>query len=85
MAEKAIGKIANYFSRIGVAVIEVTDEPLRVGDKIRIKGNITDLTMQVESLQIEHQQVDQVEVGESAGLKVSEVVKSNDVVYKVTD
>jgi len=26
VAEKAIGKIANYFSRIGVAVVEVTEE-----------------------------------------------------------
>lgn len=85
MAEKAIGKITNYFGRIGVAVVEVTEEPLRVGDKIHIKGSTTDMEVQVVSLQIEHEQVDEAKVGESAGLKVSDVVKRNDIVYKVTE
>ena len=85
MAEKAIGKITNYFGRIGVAVVELTEEPLRVGDNIRIKGHTTDLEMQVASLQIEHEEVDEVKVGESGGLKVSDVVKRNDIVYKVTE
>lgn len=85
MAEKAIGKIANYFGRIGVAVVEVTEESLRVGDRIHIKGHTTDLEMEIASLQIEHEQVDEVKVGDSAGLKVNEAVKRNDIVYKVTE
>lgn len=85
MAERAIGKVTNYFNRIGVAVVEITEEPLRVGDRIHIRGHTTELEMEVASLQIEHEQVDEVKVGESAGLKVNDVVKRNDIVYKVTD
>ncbi len=85
MAEKVIGRVANYFDRIGVAVVEVTEEPLRLGDKIHIKGSTTDLEMDVVSLQIEHQQVDEAKVGESVGLKVPDAVKRKDTVFKVTD
>jgi len=40
MAEKEIGKVTHYFSRIRVAGIELSDE-LAVGDTILIKGATT--------------------------------------------
>jgi len=56
---------------------------LAVGDRILIKGSTTDLEQVVESMQIEHKDVQRAEAGQSIGLKVKERVRENDTVYKV--
>lgn len=78
-----VGKIAHFFSKINVAVIDLSDT-LSVGDKIRIMGPTTDFEQTVESMQIEHEDVKTAEKGQSIGLKVKERVRENDTVYKVT-
>jgi putative protease len=83
MEEIAIGKIIKFFSKIGVAAIRVTSGELKVGDSIRIKGHVTDFEQIVESLQVEHENVEKVEAGKDVGIKVREAVKENDTVYVV--
>ncbi len=78
---KSIGKISSYFSNISVAALELTDK-LRIGDKIRIKGNTTDITQEVTSMQIEHKPVKEAKKGDSVGIKVEDKVRPNDLVYK---
>jgi putative protease len=56
---------------------------LRVGDTIRIKGHTTDFTQKVDSLQIDHAPVPEVRAGQDFGIKVSDLVREHDVVYKV--
>lgn len=85
MEEKEIGRITHYFSKIGVAVVELTNGTLNVGDTIHIKGHTTDLTQTVESLQIEHEQVQTIKVGDAAGIKVKDHVREHDSVYKVQE
>ncbi len=85
MPETKVGVITHYFSKINVAVVEATDGPIAVGDKIHIKGHTTDHTQLVESLQIEHQPVQRIEIGQEAGMKVSVRVHEHDQVFKVTD
>ncbi len=58
---------------------------LRVGDKIHIKGHTTDLEMTVDSIQIDNAQVAEAKSGDSIGVKVSDRVRSGDLVYKITD
>lgn len=82
MEERAIGKVTHFFSRISVAVLELT-EPLKVGDTIHIKGHTTDLTQQIESMQIEHQNVPEAGPGDKVAIKVASHVREHDVVYKV--
>lgn len=84
MEERAIGKVTHFFSRISVAVLELT-EPLRVGDSIHIKGHTTDLTQKVESMQIEHQDIQEAKPGDKVAIKVSGHVRENDIVYKVLE
>jgi len=79
---KLIGKIAHYFSKIGVGVIELSDT-LKVGDTIRIVGGETDFTQTVESMEIEHKKVNEAKAGDSIGLKVSQKVREGYKVYKV--
>jgi translation initiation factor IF-2 len=85
MPEEKIGKISDYFRKIGVAAIEITQGALSVGDTIRIKGHTTDLTQVVESMQIEHQNVQTAKAGDSIGIKVKDHVRDHDEVYKVTE
>ena len=80
--ETQIGKVTHYFAKIGVAVIEVTDGSIKVGDQLRIKGHTTDFKQKVTSMQIEHDKVEIAEPGQSIGMKVSEPVRANDLVYK---
>jgi putative protease len=76
-----IGRITHFFTKISVAVIELT-MPLAVGDTIVIKGPTTDFEQPVESMQIEHNNVQRAEAGQSIGLKVAQRVRENDTVYK---
>lgn len=82
--EKKVGKVAHYFTKIGVAVVDLSAE-LKVGDTIHIKGHTSDFTQTVDSIQIEHKQVEKAGKGKSIGLKVAEHAREEDVVYKVVE
>jgi translation initiation factor IF-2 len=84
MGEDVIGKVMDYFGKIGVAGIQVTAGSLSVGDTIRIKGHTTDITQVVESIQLEHQGVQRADPGQSVGIRVKERVRKGDSVLKVT-
>ena len=82
MKEKEIGYISKYFGQISVAAIEITAEELNIGDTIHIKGHTTDLNMEVNSIQIEHETVETAKKGDSIGIKVTEKARRKDKVYK---
>jgi len=77
-----VGRVTHYFTKISVAVVELKAS-LAVGDRILIKGSTTDFEQVVESMQIEHKDVQRAEAGQSIGLKVKERVRENDTVYKI--
>jgi len=79
---KEIGAVTHYFSRISVAVIELTDK-VSVGDKIQIMGSTTNFEQTIKSMQIEHENVTTAGSGQSIGLKVTERVREGDRVYKI--
>ncbi|MEM2881687.1 MAG: translation elongation factor-like protein [Candidatus Bathyarchaeia archaeon] len=76
-----IGRVTNFYSKIGVAVIELS-APLNVGDRILFRGKNTNFEQIAESMQIEHKPVQRAEAGQSVGLKVKERVRPGDIVYK---
>jgi translation elongation factor EF-1alpha len=77
-----IGKVTHFFTKISVAIVELTGV-LSVGDQILIKGPTTNVEQKVDSMQIEHENVQEAKQGQSIGLKVNDHVRENDVVYKV--
>jgi putative protease len=77
-----IGKITHYFSKIGVAVIELSNA-LKTGDTIRIIGGETDFEQKIESMEVEHKKVGEAKAGEGVGLKVDQKVKEGYKVYKI--
>jgi len=78
-----VGRVTHYFTNISVGVIEITSGSIKVGDKIRIKGATTDFTQEIDSMQVEHEQVEEAKKGQSIGLKVKGHVRQHDKVYKV--
>jgi translation elongation factor EF-1alpha len=80
--EELIGKITHYFDKIEVGIIEISKGKLAVGDEIHIKGATTDFEQAVDSMQIEHEQVQTAKKGDAIGLKVKDKVREGDEVYK---
>ncbi|MFH1778710.1 MAG: translation elongation factor-like protein [Candidatus Omnitrophota bacterium] len=78
-----IGKITGFFTKVGAAIIDITGGSLKVGETVRIKGHTTDFEQVVESMQIEHQLVQEAKNGQTIGLKVKDRVRRHDTVYKV--
>jgi len=79
-----VGRVTHYYSRIGVAVIELK-APLAIGDKILIRGSTTNFEQTVESMQIQHKNIERAEAGQAVGLKVLERVRPKDIIYKVVE
>jgi len=84
MTEEEVGRVSDFFARPVVAGIDLT-APLKVGDKILIKGHTTDMELVVESMQINNVDVKEAKPGDAVGIKVPDRVRCGDRVYKVTE
>jgi putative protease len=83
MSNIRIGKITHYYNKIGVAVLMVESDEVKVGDTILVGEEGTGFTQTVDSMQVNHQQVNSAKAGDEVGLKVSQATHENDNVYKV--
>ncbi len=82
--ETKIGVVTHYYSKISVAVLELTGE-LHVGDIIAITGHTTDLIQRASSIEIEHHKIEYACPGMEVALKVADVVRRGDGVYKIPE
>ena len=83
MADIKIGVISHYFGHIGVGAIQLTDGDLAVGDTIHIKGHTSDFTQVIDSMQIDHANVQAAARGQNVGTKLKDHVRVRDAVFKV--
>jgi putative protease len=84
MKEIEVGRVADYFKKIGVVAIDVTGD-IQVGDTLHFSGHTTDFNQKIDSMQIEHENVEKAEKGSSVGIKVKERVRIHDHVFKVVE
>jgi len=83
MAEELeIGRVMDYFARIGVAGLDLTGT-LRVGDRIHVKGHTTDFEQVVQSMQVEHEPVQEAKEGDKIGIKIAERCRGGDTVFRI--
>ena len=82
MTEELVGRVTHYFPNIAVAAATLSGE-LKVGDRVRVKGHTTDFTEAIESLQIEHQNVDRAGPGDNVAFKVSEKARPGDQLLRL--
>ena len=79
-----MGKITNYFAKIGVAEVLLEAQNLQVGDKILITGETTGVYEDIlEEIRYELQPVDKVEKGALFSIKTKELVRRNDKLFKI--
>jgi len=80
--EKRIGSVDHFFGNISVSMIKLTDA-LKVGDRIRVKGNTSDFVQDVSSMQIDRVSTQEAKAGDLISIKVDQKVRKDDAVYKV--
>ena len=76
---KIIGTITHYYDNIGVGVINLKGT-LKVGDSIMLKRGDQEFTQTVESMQVDHAEVEKAKKGDDVGLKLTEKVKEGALV-----
>jgi translation elongation factor EF-Tu-like GTPase len=83
MVEEKIGLVEHFFTNISVAAIKITDGELKVGDTIHFVGAHTDVTQQIDRMEINRVPVEHVKAGDAIGIKTKEKVRDHDIVYKI--
>lgn len=83
MEEKKIGAITHYYGHLGVGIIKLEEEGLKLGDTLHFKGHTSDFQQTIDSMQIEHKDVQEAKVGDQVGVKLNEHVREHDEVFKV--
>lgn len=83
--ETEVGEVTHYFAKINVAVIKATKAPIKKGDTLHIVGGSADFDQKVESVQIDHQDVDEIAKGKEGGMKVDEKVHEGNKVFRVDE
>jgi len=84
MAEQRIGEVMKFFAKPSVAAVKITDGEIRVGDRIKFTGHTTDLTMALDSMEVNNQKVPRAVTGDYIGVKVADRVRPGVEVFKVT-
>ncbi len=79
-----IGKVTNYFGKIGVAEIKIETHVLSVGDEIKIIGETTGVyEALVDEVRLDLDPVKKVVKGDLCSIKVADIVRRGDKLYKV--
>ena len=78
---KKVGKVTHYYNKAGVAILEL-EGSLKVGDMIKFQGHGADFEQEVDSMQVNHEQVKSAKKGDVIGLKVAQEVKEGTEVLK---
>mgnify|MGYP001562337434 CR=1 FL=1 len=82
--EIEIGEVVKFFTKPSVAAIQITAENLKIGDILHYFGHTTDFREEILSMQIDNQNVQEANAGDTIGIKVKERVREHDKVFKVT-
>lgn len=83
MKELKVGIVTNYYRKISVAAIKITDGNITVGDTLLFSCYCKDIETCVNSMEIYHKPVQIAKKGDSVGILVPERVHKGDEVYKL--
>jgi len=75
-----IGRVEKYWPKVSVAAIKIFTKKLKIGDEIYIIGQETGIKRcKIESMEIEHVQVQEAKAGQEVGVKVPLCKKGDEV------
>ncbi len=84
MADKEAGKVIHYYDKAMVAVVRL-DEPLKVGDTVKIVRNEDEFEFKVDSMQLNHEPIESGKAGEEIAVKLPNPTKEGATVYRVEE
>jgi putative protease len=84
MAERLVGTVSHYFKGPGVAVVQITEGDLALGDTVRFRGHTSDFTERITSMEVDHQKMERATAGHEVAIQVVARVRQHDQVFKVT-
>ncbi len=74
MAEKKIGEVTHFFDKISVAIVDVSGK-IKTGDRIKVVSGEDSFEQDIESMQVDHNPVNEAKSGDKIGLKLSKPAK----------
>lgn len=80
---EAVGVVTNYYPKMSAAAVKLLEKGLSVGDHIIFEGSTTYLEQEVRSIVYEGGNVSSIENGNEIGLKVEDIVRKNDRVFRI--
>jgi len=79
-----VGKVTNYFNKLGVAEFLLEAQSLSVGDEILITGDTTGAYEDtVKEIRVKLEPVDKVDKGTYFSIKTTELIRRNDKLFKI--
>ena len=82
MAEKLIGEVSDFFAQVNAAAIKLV-APLKVGDKIKVKGGESEFEQTVESMQIDRKPIQAGKKGDEVGILLVNKARKGYKVFKI--
>lgn len=81
MADKdLVGSVVHFYDKISVAVVKL-EKGLKVGDSVKLVHGEDSFEQTIESMQLEHEQIEQGKRGQEVAIKVEKEVKTGTLVY----
>ena len=79
-----VGKVTNFFNKLGVAEFLLEAQSLSVGDEILITGDTTGAYEDiVKEIRVKLEPVDKVDKGTYFSMKTTELIRRNDKLFKI--
>ncbi|MFH1711156.1 MAG: translation elongation factor-like protein [Nanoarchaeota archaeon] len=82
MAEKLIGEVSDFFAHVNAAAIKLS-APLKVGDKIKVKGGENEFEQVVESMQIDRKDIPKAKKGDEVGILLKDKARKGYKIFKI--
>jgi len=81
-----LGTITNYFTKIGVAELNIQTNEIFIGDQINIIGPTTGVYEdEISELRVNLKSVKQAVKGDAVSFKTNDLVRRGDKVYKIIE
>jgi len=77
---KKIGTVTHVFGKISVAILQLNSE-LKVSDAVQFKGKHTDFAQTIDSIQVNHEQIQKAKKGDDVGVKTTQPAQVGDEVF----
>jgi len=77
---KKLGVVTHYYNDLGVGIFKA-ESPIKVGDRVHVKGHTTDFEQEITEMQFDHKPIEAAKKGQEVGVKVENQVREGDEIY----